>query len=334
MHHDKFDTNLLRTLDTLLVERSVTRAADRLCVSQPAMSGALQRLRDYFDDPLLVRAGRDMALTPLGESLVNPVRATLLQIEATLATRPVFDPAVARRSFTFGVSDYAAFVLMAPLLRQLAAEAPAIDCHVVPVGPEAYGDLEKGDLDLLVNVEGCELLSRHSAAQDLKMRKMLSDDFVCVVDEDHASIGDTLSLADYRRLPHVAVRFGHNLDTLVQQAWRREQLEPVVAATMPSFSATLFLLPGTQMIATVQRRLAEAMAPALRLKILECPVPIAQLRQILMWHPRSDLDPGHRYVRTLFAEIAATIDRDNGAEWTPAPPPALRELQIGHASVQ
>jgi LysR family transcriptional regulator, nod-box dependent transcriptional activator len=309
MQYSNFDTNLLRTLDALLTERSVTRAAERICISQPAMSGALQRLRDHFMDQLLIRAGRDMVLTPLAQSLVAPVRETLLQIQLTLATRPTFDPLTTRRDFNLAMSDYGAFVLMSSLLSRLAVEAPFITCHVMPMCGATTSRLETGDLDMLVTVDNCELVARQAGACDLKMRKLHTDDFVCLVDAHHPLIGETLTIEDYERLPHILVRFGLNLDTLVEQSWNHAGLDCTILATVPSFSSLLFMLPGTQMVATVQRRLADRLAPSLGLRVLECPVDVGWLQQVLMWHPRSDSDPGHQFMREMFAKAALPILR-------------------------
>ncbi len=111
-----------------------------------------------------------------------------------------------------------------------------------------------------------------------------------------------LTTEHYKALPHILVRFGMHLDTLVEQAWKLAKLDMNIAATAPSFSSMLFMLPGTRMIATVQRRFAQALAASLRLRVLECPVKVKTLQQVLMWHPRSDLDPGHRYLRQMFIE--------------------------------
>jgi LysR family nod box-dependent transcriptional activator len=307
MQFGNFDLNLLRTLDALLVEKSVTRAAERLCISQPAMSGALQRLRDYFKDQLLIRMGRDMELTPLAESLASPVRAALLQIQATLATRPNFDPSVARRQFHVAMSDYASLVLMPPVLRRLAAEAPYMTCHVEMLTDASFSRVETGDLDFFATVENWHLFRRDGMALELKMRRLFADDFVCVVDSSHPTIGERLTIEQYRTLPHISVRFGHRLITLVEQAWKLAELDINVAATGPSFSALLFMLRGTNMIATVQRRFAATLAATLPLRVLECPFPVEPLQEILMWHARSEFDPGHQYLRQVFLEAAKAL---------------------------
>src|SRR5581483_4040519 len=148
MQLNRFDLNLLIALDALLHEKNVTRAAERVFVSQPAMSAALQKLRDYFDDPLLVRVGRDMELTPRGLSLVEPVREALLRIQATLGTQPTFDPATVKRTFTVIVTDEAAGGVVPAALRRVAREAPGVQCHIEQVSQTSLGRIEYGDADL------------------------------------------------------------------------------------------------------------------------------------------------------------------------------------------
>jgi DNA-binding transcriptional LysR family regulator len=304
MQPNNFDANLLRTLDVLLTERNVTRAAERLCISQPATSGALQRLREYFNDPLLIRMGRDMVLTPLAESLVIPVRDTLLQIQLTLSTRLTFDPQLEQRDFNIAMSDYGSFVLMPTLLRRLATQAPAVRCLLEPFNGASLSRVASGDLDLLVAAEGCEAGARPNASRELKMRRLHSEDFVCLVDENNSRVGDTLTLKQYQQLSHALVRFGPDLHTLVEQAWMRDGLHLQIGVVGPSFSSVMLMLPGTELIATAPRRLAEVLAPSQRLRILECPVAIQPLHQILMWHPRNDFEPAHQFLRKLFVEGA------------------------------
>jgi LysR family nod box-dependent transcriptional activator len=130
MQLNRFDLNLLISLDVLLHEKNVTRAAERVHVSQPAMSAALHKLREYFNDQLLVRVGREMELTPRGLSLVEPVREALLSIQATLGTQPSFDPKTAQREFTIIVSEEAVPGFLPAILRRLAGEAPGIRCRI------------------------------------------------------------------------------------------------------------------------------------------------------------------------------------------------------------
>src|SRR5262249_11793074 len=130
MQLNRFDLNLLIALDALLHEKNVTRAAERVFLSQPAMSASLQKLRDFFQDPLLVRVGRDMELTPRAQSLVQPVREALLKVQSTLGTQPTFDPATVRRTYTVIATDEAVPELVPRVLGRLAREAPQIQCHI------------------------------------------------------------------------------------------------------------------------------------------------------------------------------------------------------------
>src|ERR1043165_4601417 len=149
-----FDLNLLVALDALLTERNVTRAGNRLNLSQSAMSGTLARLRHYFRDELLVPVGRQMVLTPVADGLVSPVRDILLQIRGTLGSKPRFEPATATRHLSLAVSDYVTDILMADVLRTARREAPGITFELRPVGRQATEALESGELDFLIAPEG------------------------------------------------------------------------------------------------------------------------------------------------------------------------------------
>ena len=157
MQLNRFDLNLLIALDALLREKNVTRAAERVFVSQPAMSAALHKLREYFNDPLLVRVGREMELTSRGESLVEPVREALLRIQMMLGTQPTFDPKTARRDFTVIMSEEAVPGVLPPLLRTLATEAPELDVHIEMVSPTALSRLEYGEADLCLCLESLHM---------------------------------------------------------------------------------------------------------------------------------------------------------------------------------
>src|ERR1700753_1546934 len=133
MHLNRFDMNLLIALDALLREKNVTRAGERIYLSQSTMSGALQRLRDYFGDELLVRVGRELELTPRAQTLVDPVRDILLRVQAALESEPSFDPATAARRFSIVMSDYCFLTFLRPVIKRLQEEAPGITCRVEPL---------------------------------------------------------------------------------------------------------------------------------------------------------------------------------------------------------
>lgn len=302
-----FDLNLLRSLDALLSERSVTRAADRVFVSQPTMSGALQRLREYFEDQLLIRVGREMELTPLAKSLAGPVHEVLQNIQATLEIRPSFDPATVKRVFRIAMTDYAAVILMPSVLQRLAQLAPYISCDIQPLTEAIYNNLASGDTDFVVAGGNWRLFGGSEPGAEIRNELLFSDSFVCVVDRNHPTVTDTLTLEEYRRLPHQLVRLGPGTESLIEHAWKVAELDMKVATTIGSFLLSVCLIPGTPVVATTQERLAKLLAAALPLKVVPCPVAVPALHEALLWHARNEFDPGHEFMRGVFAEAAAHL---------------------------
>ena len=310
MDLSRFDLNLLRALDVLLAEHNVTRAASRLFVTQQAASGALQRLRNHFDDELLTRVGRHFELTPLARSLVLPVREVLLAAQTALDVRPMFDPPTARATCRIAMTDYCLLVLLPRFLRLLSAVAPGVKCMVEPVTEDSFERLEMGDLDFCVTANDWRLYGNRKPGPRIRSENMFQDDFVCVMDDAFTKIGKGLTLKDYQQRQHNAVAFGHGIATIVEKAWTESGLDIDVVVTAPSFSALILMLPGTPIVATAQRRLAISLAPALGLRVAECPLAIPRLQEILMWHERSEPDPKHVFLRSVLQSAAADLDRE------------------------
>ncbi len=300
MNIQNFDLNLLKSLDALLTEKSVTKAAERVFLSQPAMSGALRRLRDQFNDQLLVRNGRDMELTPLANTLAVSVRAMLQSIQGMLDTQVQFDPGTARRSFNIAMTDYASMVLMPRVLERLADEAPYLSCNVQAVDETVAARIMGGDVDLFVGTHEWLQDQEEKTLSSLCSEPLFSDDFVCMVATDHPSVGSSLSFEEYCELAHSVVRFPRQVESLVEGHWRSAGIDLRVAVTAPNFSTLLLMLPHTRLIATVQRRLAQMLVSGLPLKIVECPLALPPLQEILIWHRRAALDPAHDYLRSIF----------------------------------
>lgn len=232
---NRFDLNLLVALDMLLTERSVTRAADRLCVTQPALSGSLQKLRYHFDDALLVRVGREMELTPKARALIEPVRAALLKVEKALETQASFDPATAERTFRLGMSDYCVIVYLPHVMRLLAQEAPHVRVVVENVFGPSFNRLEGGDIDLLITHGDRHSFGRSWSERNLASTDLYDDTFVCVLADDHPAAGG-LNKEDFARFPHALVDFGANLQTVEKLAVEGEGLAGV--RILPTRSAT------------------------------------------------------------------------------------------------
>jgi DNA-binding transcriptional LysR family regulator len=296
----------------VLRERSVTRAADTLHVTQQAVSNSLRRLREHFDDPLLIRVGRHMELSPLARTLDHPLSEALINLEAIVRLRPAFEPSTAARTFRIGMPHYAAFFLMPQVLRRLAAEAPKIVLETGAAGSSPGAALDRGDLDLVIVDESTGLGEADPIRDRLCRQLLLSDEFVCVADKDHPDIHGELGAQLYARLPHCLTRFASQSRTPVERAWRELGLQPYVAATAPGFVVSLFTVPGTGLLGTVPRKLAALHAGALGLKMHECPIAIRPIEEHLFWHPRNNDDPAHAYLRSLF-ECASVTGRGEPA---------------------
>jgi LysR family transcriptional regulator, nod-box dependent transcriptional activator len=309
----RFDLNLLRALEILLEERNVTHAANRMNVTQPTMSAALQKMRDYFGDQLLIKVGRDMELTPLARSLSATIPTLLIEIRRTLDAGPRFDPKVAKRNFAISMTDYAAFVMMPRLLERLAREAPYISCSVEPISEVSFGRLASNEVDFSVASDRWRGYGDYGPGPDIRSQLLFTDDFVCVVDPSTPAVPVELTLEEYLRMQHLTVRLGRGISSIVENVWVQNDLSITVAATASTFSTLMCMVPGTPHVATVQRRLARRFAGPLGLREMPCPVPIPPLQESLIWHARNDFEPGHQFMRDLIAEAARHIDQPPAA---------------------
>jgi DNA-binding transcriptional LysR family regulator len=304
---NRFDLNLLVALDMLLTERSVTRAADRLCVTQPALSGSLQRLREHFHDQLLFRVGREMELTPKARALIAPVRAALLKVESALEARATFEPANSERTFHISMSDYCALVFLPLVVRRIAVEAPRIRLVVENVFGPSFNRLVEGDIDLIITHGDRRLFGRNGTDAELLSENLFMDSFVCAVAADHP-ISEKMTLADYVRYPHALAHFGAKLRTVEDADIERQGIAIKDMLLIPTFAGLLCQLPGTELIATLQRRLVVMMAKIVDVRIFEPPMPLSPLQETIIWHERNTDDPGHEWLRVLMRDIGRSMD--------------------------
>lgn len=301
MHFKGLDLNLLAALDVLLDEKNTTRAGERLCLSQSAMSGALARLREYFNDDLLMQAGRGFVLTPLAESLIEPVGALLRQIEATIASKARFDPATSTRRFTIMASDYAMTVLMAEVLRRLEREAPDVTCALRQTTNTWQEELTRGAIDLL-------MIPAQFASGNHPQAALFEEEFTCVVWADNARVGTSLSPEEYLALGHVGMAFGQTLlpsveQMLLQQAGCNRRVEVFA----PSFALLPLLVIGTNRVATMHLRLAKLAATWLPLRLLPAPIALPRMTEMLQWPAHHTDEPGSLWLRAILQETAARL---------------------------
>ena len=302
---DRFpDLNLLFALDALLAEQNVSRAAARVGLSVPAMSHALARLRKQLGDPLLVRAGQQMAATPRALDLRAEVAALVGAARGVMAPPPATEIRALRRTFRVRTSDYILAVIGTRLDRNLRA-ASGVQLHVQPSGREDPAALRDGALDLAIGVYDYSPYS--DLPSDLRIQQLYDDEFVCVVRRDHPRIGRAVSLAEFAALEHVQVAPrgdpGGYVDELLEQAGHTRR----IARAVPYFLAGLLLVGETDYIMTTSRVLARRLGRRFGLKLVAPPRALGlepyQVAQI--WHPRNDKDPPHRWLREQIVAAAA-----------------------------
>lgn len=304
MQLNRFDLNLMIALDALLREKNVTRAAERVFVSQPAMSAALHKLREYFNDPLLVRVGREMELTPRGVSLVEPVREALLRIQMLLGTQPTFDPKTARREFTVIMSEEAVPGVLPTLLRTLSHEAPQLDLHIEMISPTALSRLEYGEADLALCLENLQMFDLRAYPENICATPLRPVNWVCAVSDDHPTVRDTLTLEQYIGLRHMFGRPGGYTGAADKLVRNLLNIDIRIHMTLPSLLQLPLVLPGSTLAATLPERVARLYVGNLPIRILPLPFEVPRTQEVLLWHKRHETDLAHTWLRELIVRLA------------------------------
>ena len=298
MNLNRLDLNLLVALDALLTERSITHAAERLHLSPSATSGALSRLRDFFGDELLTQIGRRMVPTPLGESLQSSVRDCLLHVQATVDIRPEFDPATSTRNFTLMMSDYVSTVIMPLVLQRLQQEAPSVTIELRGNENSPWESLARGEIDFLV-------LPKDFIRPEHPSQALFEDEYVCVAWRGNTLVGDQISLEQCLSLGHVVARIGTQRPPTID-AWFFERFGHArrVEVVATTFNSVPHLLIGTQRIAFMHRRLANAYCEIMPLKMLSSPIVMPRLVEMIQWHRYRDRDPGRAWLSSVLIAAA------------------------------
>jgi DNA-binding transcriptional LysR family regulator len=297
------DLGLLVTLDALLQEGSVTGAARRVGLSTPAMSHALARIRERLGDPILVRSGRGMLLTPRAEALKPRVHSVVAEARQTLAPERPFVARELDRTFVVHATDYVLTVLGLVVDRSLREEAPRVCLRFVPNTADDPALLRDGGSDLAVGIYG-------DLPQEMRSRQLLTDRFVCAIREGHPLVGKRLSLAQFVQLSHIQVTPRGKPGGYLDDVLREKGLRRTVARAVPYFVTALQLAAQTDHALVVSERIARQLAPSLGLRILEVPIELRPYALSLVWHPRFDGDAGHRFLRAVLARAAQEVAGD------------------------
>jgi DNA-binding transcriptional LysR family regulator len=291
------DLNLLVTLDALLAQRSVTKAARQLGLGQPATSAALARLRAMLEDPLLVRTAQGMTLTARAEELREPLREILARIDQALSPPERFEPGQASRTFVLHTTDYFELVLLPPLCEQLGVEAPGVRVEVRAVGDKRLAQELASGCDLAI------VPRRDEEPAGIYRQVLFEEGLSCLVRRDHPTVGRSLTIDEYAALGHVMVSPRGGARGHVDRVLAERGLERRILLTTPHFLVAPAVVARTDLVATVAERLARAVADSWNLRIVPLPFEMPAVPQVALWHERNHRDPGHRWLRSLLSRL-------------------------------
>ncbi|HEY1138754.1 MAG TPA: LysR family transcriptional regulator [Lysobacter sp.] len=306
MNTKRLDLNLLTTLEALLIEQNVTKAAKRLHLSQPAVSAQLSRLRDVFDDPLLIPAQRGMTPTAKALDLVEPLRQALDQVRATVAQHGNFDPARARLTVVISCTDYLQAALVQPLVLRLRKQAPGVRVAVRNLDMlQLEAQMARGEVDLA-------LMTPSAATPNLRTRHLFDERYVLIGRRAHPKLRRNITVDQFAQLEHVIVSLrGGDFVTPVDNALAALGLKRNVVLSAASFLLLPEIVTQSDFVALVPWRLVRYRTS--QLKIVECPLPVEGFEVSMMWHERNHAHHGHRWVReTLAATVCDEATRKKG----------------------
>lgn len=328
----KVDLNLLVVFDTLLRLQSVTRAAEALGMSQPAMSLALNKLRSTFDDPLFIRASRGVWPTPRAEQLAVPLQHVLDQIKNDVLRQPSFDAATTQRTFTFNMADVGEMVFLPRLLAHLRTVAPGANLRTVSTPPGQLAEtLQSGEVDLAVGY----FPGLQGAA--IYQQRLFTHSFVCIVRKGHPLSGAQLTKAQFLEAQHAVVHQEGKSHEVFEAALAAQGLERRVVLSIPHFLAIPLVIAESDLIVTVPYAIGMSFARMTGLRILRPPIQVAPAEVKQHWHVRFHHDRVNQWLRGAVAELfldkpwkPVERERSTGVRAPPTERPSPRR-RVAHA---
>ncbi|MBV8032150.1 MAG: LysR family transcriptional regulator [Betaproteobacteria bacterium] len=295
MNIAEIDLNLLRAFDAVLQERSVTGAARRLGLTQPAVSNALGRLRERFEDALFVRTPSGMDATPFARELGEPVRQALSLLDAALSHGPGFDPRTSRRAFRFYMSDIGQVEFLPPLVERVQREAPGVRLEAAAIELDDVGDaLAAGALDLAVGF-------LPGLGPPVRRRRLFRDPYVCLMRADHEIT--SLTKKRFLEASHVLVPYRGGGHRVIEEALERAGVARRIALRVSHFTVVPMVLERSDLLLVLPGRVARVFERRGKLKSLPLPVAIPPADVGVHWHERYDADPGNRWLRERLVDL-------------------------------
>lgn len=297
----KYDLNLLTILDALLRNRSVTQAGVELGLTQSATSHALLRLREQFDDKLLVPSGRSMVLSHRAEALAGPV-SELLQMAERILDADTFDAGTAIRRFKVGMGDYVAFVMLSDIVERIQVDAPNVTLQATWAGRDIASKLLLGDLDLAIVPE-------FAASEPIHSKRLFSDEFVVIAAKRRRDIGDSIDSEAFQQQRYASFRNDASGSTsFADLQLAKNQISPKNTLFVPNFLLLPFVVASTECVALVHRRTAERMSALLPIKLIRPLFELEPLRVNAYWSHKAQNNPGHRWFREQLYEVCQKLE--------------------------
>ncbi len=300
MNVHKYDLNLLVIFDMIYQELHLTRAGTRLNMSQPAMSQALKKLRDTFEDPLFVRSGKDLVATELAQQIASQVKQVVSMAEKAFQDRGEFDPATAKRTFRLTMSDYTEMVMMPLLFKRIQNVAPNIKIESSHLSSKDYhSGLEKGDFDIVLS---CALYFKANAYR----QNLFDDREVVVVRADSPILQEKLTLEKYVSLNHAQFHWMEG-DNEIDEELKRMNLERRVLLEVQHEMVLPLVLRNNDLLVNMPLRMAKLFKELLPLEILELPLKPIEYSFSQHWHERNHHDPAHSWLRQEIFQVASSL---------------------------
>jgi len=298
VHLRNVDLNLLHALYALLEERHVSHAAKRSFLSQPAMSRALDRLRETFGDPLLVRTGRVYERTPRGERVLRELESIMGRL-AAMVQGEEFYPARSQERFRVAMTDHGSTILLPALLERVRKAAPHARLEISAWRTQAYEDVVAGRIDLALSAE--------AVPPTLESEVIFNLDFVCLVGSTQSVRKRRFTLKQYLQLPHALVETLGGQQTMVDRPLAQLGVKRRIALRLPFFLPAIFAIAKTDLVLTVPRKLAKITAPIAGLRVVEPPREIKAFPYFMAWHSRLNTEPAHAWLRDQVRAVARSL---------------------------
>jgi DNA-binding transcriptional LysR family regulator len=297
----RYDLNLLRVFLALMQERSVTRAAERLGITQPALSNSLNRLRDILHDPLFIRERYGMQPTAKAEELAPVIMQAIAQLDSLVLGQQAFDPMQSNMLVTIAPNSYVEYVLIPAVVARLQALAPGIKLRITPYGNDLA---ETG----VISGTTALVMGRFVDPPDnLVVQHLMDDSLACVVRTDHPDIDDTITKTQYETMKHVNVMPPGKMRAGLFQALDRHGLKREVAVSVTHFLSVPEVIATTDYCTTLPSQICRRLQGDKRLKILPTPVDLGTFPIDMAWHVRYRHDPAHRWLRSMIEEVARSL---------------------------